>query len=580
MSTFRQGTELMSVIVVDYDPTTGDGVPGGTPYLFLIRTDIPSLYYYNGPLDTDWVQVGNSSSDNLVFNVKDFGATGNGITDDSDDIRDAITAASDAGGGVVYFPNGTYIISEDDSDSACLILPSDVTLYGQSKESAIIKMAAGQASSVRPILVGVPGGASVVSDVRIANLTIDGNKLLQSTDEHRAGIFLWNSLRTVIEDVILQNNTGDGVDIFVAQFTVVQRCFCLDNDRKAITIDGGPSSYMAIRDCEFVGNKEGAVVCEAEVACQWILVEDCYCGYPTDPGVCVSMGPFAQDSHLRGLQIFGGLEVYQATRTTVSECYVETDADGNQPLFIGEFVDYVIIDSCTIYQPLPQANNEIIIIQGSESVGPQPTNVIIQNCDIITAWDTSNGILINNANNVWIRDNRLQNTASGNTATAIASFATDASQPPPTQGNVIVEGNYILGWLVGISAGLNTGGLTMGPLVVNDNLIDTCTNAYNMSTSDGGPSQVEMAGNDTVNVTNVWQTVSDPTPRITYPPCPILISGLRGAGGVYQCSGSPNSQIAEIIGAMALQRDGSGGIVGWIKTSGSGDTGWQSINVT
>lgn len=55
MSSFRQGTELMTVQVVDFDPTTGSGVEGGTPYLFLIRTDTPSLYYYNGPLDTDWV---------------------------------------------------------------------------------------------------------------------------------------------------------------------------------------------------------------------------------------------------------------------------------------------------------------------------------------------------------------------------------------------------------------------------------------------------------------------------------------------------------------------------------------------
>jgi hypothetical protein len=75
MSTFRQGTELMSVIVVDYDPTTGDGVPGGTPYLFLIRTDIPSLYYYNGPDDTDWVQVGGAGSGG---DVDDLTITGDG----------------------------------------------------------------------------------------------------------------------------------------------------------------------------------------------------------------------------------------------------------------------------------------------------------------------------------------------------------------------------------------------------------------------------------------------------------------------------------------------------------------------
>ncbi|MCP3709721.1 glycoside hydrolase family 55 protein [Paraburkholderia sp. CNPSo 3274] len=43
--------------------------------------------------------------------VKDFGATGNGSTDDTAAIQAAITAVGNAGGGTVYFPPGTYKIS-------------------------------------------------------------------------------------------------------------------------------------------------------------------------------------------------------------------------------------------------------------------------------------------------------------------------------------------------------------------------------------------------------------------------------------------------------------------------------------
>jgi Pectate lyase superfamily protein len=42
------------------------------------------------------------------FNIKNFGATGNGKTLDTKSINDAIDAASIAGGGTVYFPAGTY----------------------------------------------------------------------------------------------------------------------------------------------------------------------------------------------------------------------------------------------------------------------------------------------------------------------------------------------------------------------------------------------------------------------------------------------------------------------------------------
>lgn len=45
---------------------------------------------------------------NSIYNVRDFGAKGDGITIDSDAINKAIIAASEAGGGTVLFPAGTY----------------------------------------------------------------------------------------------------------------------------------------------------------------------------------------------------------------------------------------------------------------------------------------------------------------------------------------------------------------------------------------------------------------------------------------------------------------------------------------
>lgn len=46
-----------------------------------------------------------------VFNVKDYGATGNGSTNDAAAIAAAATDAAAAGGGTVYFPAGVYITS-------------------------------------------------------------------------------------------------------------------------------------------------------------------------------------------------------------------------------------------------------------------------------------------------------------------------------------------------------------------------------------------------------------------------------------------------------------------------------------
>jgi hypothetical protein len=45
------------------------------------------------------------------FNVKDYGATGNGIADDTAAINLAVAALVAAGNGVLYFPSGTYLTS-------------------------------------------------------------------------------------------------------------------------------------------------------------------------------------------------------------------------------------------------------------------------------------------------------------------------------------------------------------------------------------------------------------------------------------------------------------------------------------
>ncbi|MEP6673612.1 MAG: glycoside hydrolase family 28 protein [Ferruginibacter sp.] len=49
-----------------------------------------------------------AQANNIFYNIRDFGATGNGISLDTKAINDAINAASMAGGGTVFFPAGNY----------------------------------------------------------------------------------------------------------------------------------------------------------------------------------------------------------------------------------------------------------------------------------------------------------------------------------------------------------------------------------------------------------------------------------------------------------------------------------------
>jgi hypothetical protein len=68
--------------------------------------------------------------------VKDFGAVGDGVTDDTAAIQAAITAVGIAGGGMVLFPAGTYKVS-----SSLNVSNQSVRLCGASRYSTLIKQA-------------------------------------------------------------------------------------------------------------------------------------------------------------------------------------------------------------------------------------------------------------------------------------------------------------------------------------------------------------------------------------------------------------------------------------------------------
>lgn len=66
-----------------------------------------------------------------VIDIKQFGAKGDGVTNDANAIIRAVAAAHN--GGIVYIPSGVYIVSF--SGTNALSIPSNVTLQGESKRT-------------------------------------------------------------------------------------------------------------------------------------------------------------------------------------------------------------------------------------------------------------------------------------------------------------------------------------------------------------------------------------------------------------------------------------------------------------
>ncbi len=162
----------------------------------------------------------------LYFNVMDYGARGDGTTDDTSAIQTTITAAS-ATKGTVYFPQGTYKIT-----SGLTITTSGVSLLGTGAGASIIQTPSGS-ESIAMLIIG--DGANTCADVRIADLQFLGVtqktanaaiklqkcfrthlERLRTQNQYRA-IYVYNSTQTWVNDTDLRDTKENGI-VYEATF--------------------------------------------------------------------------------------------------------------------------------------------------------------------------------------------------------------------------------------------------------------------------------------------------------------------------------------------------------------------------
>lgn len=146
----------------------------------------------------------------LALNVKDYGAVGDGIHDDTATIASARSAANSAGGGIVFYPGGTYLTGNQP-------IYSNVIDTGAGTAATIIKLKnganadlfSGQTSLINLSASYGTGSVGSLSRFGWSNLTLDGNKANQSSGPsypirvYGYGFFL--------ENVVLRNGYSGGI---------------------------------------------------------------------------------------------------------------------------------------------------------------------------------------------------------------------------------------------------------------------------------------------------------------------------------------------------------------------------------
>jgi len=109
-----------------------------------------------------------------TLNVRDFGAQGDGVTDDTAAIQAALDVLTTAHGGTAYFPQGTYLVRPTVSGDPILLLgTANLRLTGEGVGQATIKVGNGSLP-YKSILHGTIVNTDL-SNLQVDHLTFDHN---------------------------------------------------------------------------------------------------------------------------------------------------------------------------------------------------------------------------------------------------------------------------------------------------------------------------------------------------------------------------------------------------------------------
>jgi hypothetical protein len=245
------------------------------------------------------------------FNVLAYGATGNGLTDDTNAILAAVAAVNANGGGTLFFPAGTYKISSP------IVFRSFTRIQGEGPKISKILVANNANCDVlislnADLLIGT-GSSGGVNYCVIQDISIDGNKANNSSGR---GITIYGR-RFWLSNVLVEYMAEDGV---YTEWSSTAPAF--DNDPTDAFmesfIDGLNVQYCAGHGLYFNGPHDSLLS-------RCIIAINNHNHVGTNAGVRI--GPNAGGTFLNTVHSWGDDQHYafqiEADTTTCLNCYAD-----------------------------------------------------------------------------------------------------------------------------------------------------------------------------------------------------------------------------------------------------------------
>lgn len=206
----------------------------------------------------------NNNKSPIWFNVKDYGAKGDGVTDDTLSIQYVHSLMSNFKGSTMYFPAGNYLVSVEEHSlmkGNSVILPKSFENFIFDKNAVMI-MTPNDYYSYNMFLI------EDANNILISGGTLRGekDKHFGTTGQFGKGVFIFkNAHDVVIKNMIIENFWGDGIEIgfYVSENEQVLNGFVKSKDIYNIVIDS----------CELRFNRRQGI---SVIYTYGLIVRNCY----------------------------------------------------------------------------------------------------------------------------------------------------------------------------------------------------------------------------------------------------------------------------------------------------------------
>jgi hypothetical protein len=240
---------------------------------------------FSGPITYNWIAEPDPR-DAGFYNIRDFGAVGDGRTDDTIALRSAMAYIASKNGGTLAFPEGDYLVTQT------IALPSGIIIHGTNGLAS--KSPTSHLPRENPTRIRLAGSNKALFRIGecTEKITIRDIELIADSNENTYGIEAvgaYNSSQDFMFQRVVFNNFFRGINAYGLPQTDLSWQF----------------DYVKVDECRFIFNRDAGIFTNSRNS-DWRVKGTVFINPPRRPGQNANSMHFERAAGILIQDTFGG----------------------------------------------------------------------------------------------------------------------------------------------------------------------------------------------------------------------------------------------------------------------------------